>query len=184
MRMSDARDAEDARLLASGEHAQLVENYYGVIIDRCRARIPAQDALDVASGVVVRLLDELRRRSSYPVPFRVVVHMVTTWKIKEYYEPAKFKSVGFDDMLADTYQRDEDDSGARELRTSEAGLDFADDLDRLLAGLPTRAHEVAELRIREDLSPVEIGERLGIDRNAVDQAWNRAKQVLQERVGG
>src|SRR5262245_33196574 len=99
--MSDARDAEDARLLESGEHAQLVENYYGVIIDRCRARIPAQDALDVAASVVVRLLDELRRRSGYPVPFRVVVHMVTSWKINEYYEPAKFRNVPIDDLLAD-----------------------------------------------------------------------------------
>ena len=33
------------------------------------------------------------------------------------------------------------------------------------------------------LEPEKIAVRLGIDRNAVDQAWHRAKQVLVQRVG-
>jgi RNA polymerase sigma factor (sigma-70 family) len=180
--MSDARDAEDARLLANGEYTQVVENYYGVVIDRCKARIPARDALDVAANVIVRLLDELQRGLNYSVPFRVVVHKVTSWKIAEYYEPAKFKNVEFDELIADHAQREGDDVGSRAFRERETELDFLPDLDRLLDGLPTRGHEVAVLRIRDDLTPEEIGARLGIDRNAVDQAWNRAKKVLRERV--
>lgn len=180
--MSDARDAEDIRLLASGEHKQLVENYYGVIIDRCKARVLAQDALDVAANVVVRLLDELARGRTYTVPFRVVVHKVVDWKIAEHYAPAEYREVEFDDVIGDGVRADGDDAGSKALRESEVELEFDHDLRRLLDGLPDRAYEVAELRIRHDLSPTEIGAKLGIDRNAVDQAWNRAKKVLRERV--
>jgi RNA polymerase sigma factor (sigma-70 family) len=170
--MHDARDAEDRRLLENGERRQLVENYYGVVIDRCKARVPAQDAFDVASNVVVRLLDELARGRTYRVPFRVVVHMVTTWKIKEYYAPEKFSHIELDERLAS------DDP----LRGLENELDFQPDLERFLDGLPPRAREVALLRVRDDLEPEEIATKLAIDRNAVDQAWHRAKTQLLERV--
>jgi RNA polymerase sigma factor (sigma-70 family) len=180
--MSDARDAEDARLLAAGEHKQLVENYYGVIIDRCKVRVPAQDALDVAANVVVRLLGELSRRRAYTVPFRVVVHKVVDWKIAEHFEPAKYRQVEFDDVIGDGIRPEGDDLSSRALRESEVALEFDNDLERLLNGLPSRAYQVAELRIRHELTPTEIGVRLGIDRNAVDQAWSRARKVLRERV--
>ncbi len=170
--MHDARDAEDQRLLEAGEYMRLLESYYGVIVDRCRARVPAQDALDVAANVVVRLLAELKRGRRYAVPFRVVVHGVVSWKIREHFEPAKYRSVELDERLAaaDPFAGLEDD------------LDFAVDIERLLDGLPARAGEVARLRIVEELPPEEIAARLGIDRNAVDQAWHRAKRVLVERV--
>jgi RNA polymerase sigma factor (sigma-70 family) len=170
--MGDARDAEDTRLLEEGNHQQLLESYYGTIIDRCRSRAPALDAIDVAGDVAVRLLSELKRGRRYAVPFRVVVHMVTTWKIKEYYQPARWKEVELDEHLA------ADDP----LRGLEDDLDFDLDLTRLLDGLPARARDVAELRIRDELKPTEIAARLGIDRNAVDQAWHRATKILLERV--
>ena len=168
----DARDSEDRRLLANGEHRQLVENYYGVVLNRCQARVPAQAAFDVASNVIVRLLAELARGRTYRVPFRIVVHMVTTWKIKEYYTPEKFSQVELDERLAS-----EDP-----LNGLESELDFDPDLERLLEGLPLRAREVALLRIRDDLEPAEIATKLGIDRNAVDQAWHRAARQLRERM--
>jgi RNA polymerase sigma factor (sigma-70 family) len=170
--MSDARDAEDTRLLEEGSYGRLVESYYGVIVQRCQARVRAQDALDVAAEVAVRLLAELKRGRRYSVPFRVVVHGVIGWKIKEHFEPARYTSVELDERLsvADPFAGFEDD------------LDFALDIERLLDGLPARAGEVARLRIVEELAPEEIAERLALDRNAVDQAWHRAKRVLVERV--
>jgi hypothetical protein len=42
--MHDARDAEDSRLLEAGEYTLLVESYYGVVLDRCRARAPPEGA--------------------------------------------------------------------------------------------------------------------------------------------
>src|SRR5581483_3980688 len=83
--MHDARDAEDRRLLEEGAHARLLESYYAVIVDRCAARLPAEDALDVAADVVVRLLSELERGRRYTAPFRVVGHNVIGWKIKEHW---------------------------------------------------------------------------------------------------
>ncbi len=79
--MHDARDAEDKRLLETGELTLLVESYYGVMLDRCRARVwPEDGAIAVAAEVAIRLLSELKRGRRYRVPFRVVVHKVIGWK--------------------------------------------------------------------------------------------------------
>ena len=166
------RDAEDARLLANGDLQTLWEHYLGVVFDRCRARLPAHDADDVAANVALRILEELDRGRVYRYPFRVIVHMVTTWKIKEHFEPKKWTAVELDERLAS-------DDPFRDL---ENDLDFATDVDRLLEGLAPREREVAILRIVHDLSPGEIASRLGITRNNVDQAWNRAKGKLVERM--
>lgn len=166
------RDAEDARLLANGDLQALWEHYLGVVFDRCRARVPPQDAADVAANVSLRILEELDRGRVYRYPFRVIVHMVTTWKIKEHFEPKKWTAVELDERLAS-------DDPFRDL---ENDLDFATDVDRLLEGLAPREREVAILRIVHDLSPGEIASRLGINRNNVDQAWNRAKRKLVERM--
>ena len=60
--MHDARDAEDSRLLEAGEYTLLAESYYGVVLDRCRARVrPEADAIGAAAEVAIRLLSELKR---------------------------------------------------------------------------------------------------------------------------
>ena len=98
--MHDARDAEDQRLLDAGELSLLVESYYGVMLDRCRARVwPEADAIGVAAEAAIRLLSELKRGRRYRVPFRVVVHKVIGWKIKEHFEPPKLKESPLDDCL-------------------------------------------------------------------------------------
>src|SRR5262245_33948658 len=102
--MHDARDAEDRRLVEAGEHQLLVESYYGVILDRCRARLRDEGhAIDVAAEVVIRLLTELKRGKTYPVPFRVVAHQVTTWKIKEFFTPGRVAEVELDEVLGESH---------------------------------------------------------------------------------
>ena len=167
---NEARDLADRRLLASGDHSTLVESYYGHIVRRCRARTRSEpEALDVAAEVAIRLLEELRRGRQYNVPYRVVVNKVIDWKIKEHYEPGKFKEVELGDHdtpAVDPYAEFESDY----------------DLATVLAGLGGREYEVAALRFQEGLEPSEIATRLDIDRNTVDQAWYRAKQKLRQRI--
>src|SRR3990170_5273969 len=86
--MHDARDAEDSRLLDANDHTTLLATYYPVILERCRVRLRDPDAWEVAHAVVDRLLRELSRGKRYPVPFRVVVHKVIDWKIKEHFTGA------------------------------------------------------------------------------------------------
>ena len=64
--------------------------------------------------------------------------------------------------------------------------DFEIDHDlRLLFGdLPERARQVLELRYLEGYDIEEIARRLGIERNAVDQALYRGHARLRELVGG
>lgn len=166
--MHDARDAEDKRLLESGEYARLLESYYGVIVKRCQARTRSDgEAFDVAADVVVRLLGELKSDKRYPVPFRVVVHKIVGWKLAEHFA-GRSSDVELGDDLAD-----------------DRAYDVAEnrhDLLALLESLPQREREVAGLRTLAGLEPDEIAMRLGITRNNVDQAWHRAKGKLRERL--
>ena len=56
------------------------------------------------------------------------------------------------------------------------------DLELLFADLPPRQREVAELLYREGLSHDQIAERLGVKRNAVDQALHNAHAKLAEKL--
>src|SRR5579862_2894745 len=100
--MHDARDAEDVRLLEAGDYRKLVEAYYGVIVQRCQARLRNDhDAFDVASEVIVRLLGELKSGKRYNVPFRVVVHNVIGWKVAEHFGGRSQDAELGDDLSAD-----------------------------------------------------------------------------------
>jgi RNA polymerase sigma factor (sigma-70 family) len=163
------RDAEDDALLAAGRHADLLAAYYPVILARLRLRLPEFDVGDVAHAVVERLLRELRRGRTYRVPYRVVVHKVVDWKLREHWgEPA-------DDPLPPDPPATDDPLGDAETRIG---------LEQMIAMLPPREAEVMRLRLLEGLEIAEIAERLGMTRNAVDQAIHRARRRLAELLDG
>jgi DNA-directed RNA polymerase specialized sigma24 family protein len=84
--MSHDGDAADAQLLARGEHARLLAQYEPVILGRCIAELRGSlDADDVAQDVKVRLWGELTKGKSYAVPFRVVVHKVIGWTLRDHW---------------------------------------------------------------------------------------------------
>jgi RNA polymerase sigma factor (sigma-70 family) len=168
--MPDARDAEDSRLLAEQDFARLLATYYHVVLERCRLRLPDSDAYEVAHMVMLRLITELRAGKRYPVPFRVVVHQVTTWKIKE------FHTRGRVELLPEGWDPESDDDP---FESFEQGYD----LELLFAGMPARVRDVLRLRYLAGLDIDEVAERLGLTRNAVDQALHRGHKTLREQVG-
>lgn len=163
------RDAEDIRLLEAHDHARIMATYYPVIVERCRLRLPDPDADEVAHRIVDRLLRELSAGKRYSVPFRVVVQMVTEWKLKEFFTRGRVELLPeeWDPEAPDPFQ----------------GFEQQYDLDLLFAGLPPRVREVFRLRYLEGLEPEEIAERLGIERNAVDQALHRGRSQLRGELG-
>ena len=168
--MHDARDAEDKRLLAEGNHQQLVANYVYLVRERCSLRLRDPDAADEAAQLVfVRLLDELGRGRTYRVPFRVVVWKVTDWTIAGYYPSAKVDAsipAGWDPAAPDAFDEWEADH----------------DVGLLLDDLPPGDREVAELVYREGLTPAQVAERLGKNANAIHQALHRANRRLAEKL--
>ena len=166
--MHDARDAEDTRLLEASQFGLLVESYYGVMLDRCRARVwPEPDAIAVAAEVAIRLLSELKRGRRYRVPFRVVVHKVIGWKIKEHFTPAKAQEVELDEWL-------------REASTESSSELVADSgFEALLEDLTELEQEVVRLRYADDLDFSEIATKLGKEPNAVHQIHHRALTRLR-----
>jgi RNA polymerase sigma factor (sigma-70 family) len=56
------------------------------------------------------------------------------------------------------------------------------DLAALFADLPRRQRQVLDLRYRLGLNPVEIGEELGIQANAVHQALHNGHSKLREKL--
>jgi RNA polymerase sigma factor (sigma-70 family) len=168
--MHDARDAEDRRLLEAGEHKLLLAGYFHAVRERCFLRLRDRDAGDeAAQQVFERLAGELSRGRTYPVPFRVVVHMVTDWTLRGFYAGAKDEASlpeAWDPAAPDAF----------------APVDERLDLERLFGELPSRQREVAELLYREGLSHDEIARRLGVTRNAVDQALHNAHRRLAEKL--
>jgi RNA polymerase sigma factor (sigma-70 family) len=167
--MHDARDAEDKRLLEEGEHKLLLAGYFQPVREQCFIALRKEDAADEASQrVFLRLLAELRAGKTYAVPFRVVVWMVTKWTLRSFYPAAKHDATlpaGWDPEAPDAYAEWED----------------RHDLGVLFAELPPRQREVLDLVYREGLSPAQVAERLGIKRNAVDQALHNGHKRLAEK---
>jgi RNA polymerase sigma factor (sigma-70 family) len=168
--MRDARDAEDALLLETGDHAGLLAAWHDVIVQRCLVRVRSDAAYDVAQDVCERLLRELQRGKRYPVPYRVVVHQVVTWTIKDY-----FAGRPTDLPLPEGW---DPAAGEDAFRVFEEDYD----LERLFAHLPEGDRAVADLRYREGLEVDQIAERLHKEPNAVHQALWRAHSKLKELV--
>src|SRR5438132_1345073 len=88
--MHDARDAEDRRLLDEKNHKQLLAGYFHLVRERCFLRLRKEDAADDAvQQVFERLLKELRAGKTYPVPYRIVVALVTDWTLRGFYPQPK-----------------------------------------------------------------------------------------------
>jgi DNA-directed RNA polymerase specialized sigma24 family protein len=168
--MHDARDAEDTRLLAAGEHKLLVAGYFHWVRERCFVRLRDPDAADeAAQRVFVRLLGELRDGKTYRVPYRVVVLMVTEWTIKGQYPAPKSDAelpADFDGWAPDDY----------------AAWEAEHDLGLLLADLPPVQRSVAEAIYRDGLAPREAAERLEMKPNAVHQALHNAHRNLRPKL--
>jgi RNA polymerase sigma factor (sigma-70 family) len=171
--MSHDGDAADALLLARGEHARLLAKFEPAIVGRCVAELRDHpDAEDVAQDVKVRLWSELRRGRTYPVPFRVVVHKVVGWTLKDHHagRPTHVP-------LPEEWNPADPSDGLGELLDRDA-------VSSLLDGLEGRTREVMELRYLERLEIDQIAERLGIKRNAVDQVLHRGHRRLRETLTG
>jgi len=167
--MHDARDAEDRRLLETGEHKLLLAGYFAAVRDRCFFRLGSREAGDeAAQRVFLRLWSELAAGKTYPVPFRVVVWMVTEWTLRGF-------SLGRREAeLPDDWDGEAPDAYA------EWEVDH--DLSALFAELPARQRQVLDLRYRLGLAPAEIAERLGIQANAVHQALHNGHAKLREKL--
>ena len=167
--MHDARDAEDQRLLESGEHKLLLARYFTPVRDRCFFRLGTRESGDeAAQRVFLRLWGELRAGRSYRVPYRVVVWMVTEWTLRGF---SHSRSEGelpddWDAAAPDAYEAWEDDY----------------DLGALFADLPSRQRQVLDLRYRLGLTPAEIARQLEIEPNAVYQALHNGHSKLKDKL--
>jgi RNA polymerase sigma factor (sigma-70 family) len=159
------RDAEDHALLEAANHAELLAAYYPVILERLRLRLPREDVYEVGHAVIDRLLRELTSGRSYSVPFRVVVHMVVKWKLAEHFGRASHAE------LVEEPEATDDPRARMEERIA---------LQQILRELPDREREVLEMRYLDGCEIIDIAARLGITRNAVDQALFRGRQRLRE----
>jgi RNA polymerase sigma factor (sigma-70 family) len=169
--MHDARDAEDNRLLEAKEHKLLLAGYFDRVRELCFLRLRDREAADEAAQIVLlRLFNELERGKRYTVPFRVVVWKVVDWTTRGFYAGAKVDA---------TLPEEWDPASVGDYESVEDEHDFG----VLIADLPHRQREVADLIYREGLSPEQAAERLGVTRNAVDQALHNAHRKLAEKLG-
>jgi RNA polymerase sigma factor (sigma-70 family) len=172
--MSDARDAEDTRLLEAGEHARLLATYFDIIRGRCAARCKnREDGEECASLVFVRLMRELKAGKRYRVPFRVVVHMVVNWTVRGFYERGSVQELPLE-TTGESAVADGD---------LYAAIEAELDAHLLLDGLPPRERDLAILCWLRGMEIEAAARELGIERNAADQALHRARKKLRGMMG-
>ena len=164
-------DGQDTQLLEQGRIEYLLAKYHDVIVGRCVARLRGhEDAEDVAQDVKLRLLREFHRGKRYgDTPFRVVVHQVIGWTLAEYFDGRPT-----DVPLPYDWSPEADGEAGR------VESDFY--LESLFADLPARQREVVELRYLSGLEHEEIASRLGMTRNAVDQALHNGHARLRQAL--
>ena len=168
--MHDARDAEDKRLLEAKEHPQLLENYVYLVQEWTAIQVrDRQAAAEVVQRVFLRLASELDAGKCYAVPFRVVVWNVVRWTARGY-EWAVKEGVSLPEHW--------DGVAPDELEQWEGDHDLA----VWIADLPDRQREVLALLHGEGLSPAQVAERLGMTRNAVDQAAHNGHRKVAEKL--
>jgi RNA polymerase sigma factor (sigma-70 family) len=166
--MRDARDAEDKRLLETGEIDLLLSGWVETIRGRSIARMRGPVGEDVAQAVCERLWRELKagKHRDGRLPFRVVVHSVIGWVCKGWNEPGWREN----ELL------DLDGAAPEEIDTVVVDLT----LEQFVATLPPGDGELAALYYLEGLEPREIAARLDKKPNAVYQAISRNKEKLRE----
>jgi DNA-directed RNA polymerase specialized sigma24 family protein len=160
--MRDARDAEDSRLLESGEIGLLLAGWHETIVARCVSRMRGPVGHDVAQFVCERLWRELKagKHRDGALPFRVIVHQVIRYCCAGWYE----KGWGELELAEGDGLTPGDFTGAVDLQLT---------LEAFVAALPPGDGEVARLWLLEGLEPDQIAERLGKRPNAVYQARHR-----------
>jgi RNA polymerase sigma factor (sigma-70 family) len=162
-----SRDAEDARLLEAQAYGELFAAYYPDVLARLKLRLPDEEAREVTQRVFLHVLEELRRGKEYRHPFRVIVHMRTTWILKEYWAEQGRRPGELPEQSADPAPDP----------FEHVDADF--DLEIALSKLPEGERRVAALRWQSGMEIQDIAEKLGMTRNAVDQALFRAHRRLR-----
>ena len=167
--MRDARDAEDNRLLETGEIDLLLAGWVETIVERCVAKMRGPAGQDVAQFVCERLWRELKagKHRDGRWPFRVIVHQVIGYACSGWYEKGwgELELIEIDGPSGDGF------TGDVELQLT---------LEAFVASLPPGDGEVAALWLLERLESDQIAERLGKQPNAVYQARFRILPRLRE----
>jgi DNA-directed RNA polymerase specialized sigma24 family protein len=158
--MLDANDRADHELLRNGEIARLLAKYEPAVTGRCAARVRNADAEDVAQNVMLRIYGEYKRGKRWNgVPFRVVLHQVTGWTIKDYFEGRRYT-----DPLPEDWN-----PGSENSADEVVGREWVMDL---LTSLTERERRICELWIFEGFG------------DAPDQATTtRARNRSWDRLG-
>ena len=164
-----ARDDEDARLLAEGDHAALLAAYYPTILLRLRIRrLQLDEAEEVRQRVVEHLLRQLRAAGHSGALVSSCINGRRGARLLRGAEAPGGRAS--EEQAGDSVD---------EFERIESNLDF----DRLLADLPGRERQVAALRWQHGLEVPQIAEIVGIETNAVHQALFRAHRKLSEKLG-
>jgi RNA polymerase sigma factor (sigma-70 family) len=165
----DASDALDELLLSEGRHAELLARHYPDLVARARAHVGPVDAVEVVHTALDRIVRELAAGRRYRVPFRVVAHQVLTGTIRGR------RPAGNEVPLAEGAEVPDP--------AAEEGLVDVDErlsIEALLRRLPKGDGRVMRMRYLEGLEISDVAARLGMTRNAVDQALHRGRRAIKE----
>jgi len=177
--VNDSELVAGARAGDPAAFATLIGRYEERILRLVRGMVPAADVEDVAQEAFLKAFRKLHlfdgRSSFYTWIYRISANTAMDWRKKEArrrHAPLPEGPEG-----EDRTESPDDGPGARAVQHELGEL-----IDRAIAELPPRYHEILVLREFRGLSYEQIAEELQISKGTVESRLFRARERLRERL--
>lgn len=171
------KDEELISRIKSGDSESmeiLVKEYFPITYKRVRRLVPVDDAEDVTQDIFMNLvgcIDNFEGRSGFATWFNsIVLNRVADYHRRMF----RYKSIFIPE--GETLEQ----KSSQETHTGDENNDM--EMEDLLMKLPEPYREVLLLRLRYDLSFVEIASALGIDYEAVRSRYRRGIRYAAAKI--
>ena len=177
--MNDSELVSSAREGDPEAFATLISRYEERILRLVRGMVPAADVEDVAQEAFLKAFRKLHlfdgRSSFYTWIYRLTANTAMDWRKKE----ARRRHAPLPESPEGEDRTESSDVGpdARAIQH-----ELGDLIDRAIAELPPRYHEILVLREFRNLSYEEIARELQISKGTVESRLFRARERLRERL--
>ncbi len=177
--MSDSELVAAARAGDAESFGSLIGRYEERILRLVRGMVPRADVEDVAQEAFLKAFRKLHlfdgRASFYTWLYRITANTAMDWRKKEARRrhPPLPEGPAGEDLLP---------SGGPTPATRASQHELGELIDRAIADLPPRYHEILTLREVQGLSYEDISRTLDISKGTVESRLFRARERLRERL--
>jgi len=185
----DNHQGEDKNLAAQAAQgdreafASLAERYRAYVYTIAyKITLNQEDALDVAQNVFVRVAEKIGAFNGRG-PFRSWLATIAAREAINHCRRPSRRETAMDPETVGRLSESQDGGLERNPRTEADKAQRLELVESAMASLPPQQRAIFTLRLREDLGPKEIAERLSLPPRQVRSQLHRAMATLRRKLG-